>query len=69
MLRGAVLHVATDWEGYAAHILEVLGASADFRNLADGYAARPAGRPLTKFESRGLKLGHHVWDLLFERAP
>jgi tRNA (guanine-N7-)-methyltransferase len=64
----AVLHVATDWEGYATHILEVLGASTQFRNLADGYAPRPAGRPLTKFESRGLKLGHNVWDLMFERV-
>jgi tRNA (guanine-N7-)-methyltransferase len=69
MRAGAVLHVATDWEGYATHILEVLSASAQFRNLADGYAPRPPGRPLTKFESRGLKLGHQVWDLMFERVP
>lgn len=68
MRSGAILHIATDWEGYAAHILEVLAASADFRNLADGYAPRPAGRPQTKFEARGLKLGHRVWDLVFERA-
>jgi tRNA (guanine-N7-)-methyltransferase len=66
---GAVLHVATDWEGYATHILEVLSANAELRNLADGYAPRPAARPLTKFEARGLKLGHRVWDLLFERVP
>jgi tRNA (guanine-N7-)-methyltransferase len=69
MRPGAVLHVATDWEGYATHILEILSASAQFRNLAAGYMPRPAGRPLTKFETRGLKLGHRVWDLMFERLP
>lgn len=66
--RGAILHVATDWEGYATHILEVLGGSVEFRNLAEGYAPRPGARPLTKFEARGLKLGHQVWDLMFERS-
>jgi tRNA (guanine-N7-)-methyltransferase len=68
MRTGAVLHVATDWENYAEHILEVLSASKEFRNLADGYAPRPGQRPLTKFEERGLKLGHQVWDLMFERV-
>jgi tRNA (guanine-N7-)-methyltransferase len=69
MRPGAVLHVATDWENYAEHILEVLGASPEFRNLAEGYFPRPGQRPLTKFEARGLKLGHGVWDLMFERLP
>ncbi len=68
MRPGAILHVATDWENYAAHILDVLRASAEFRNLAEAYATRPPERPLTKFEARGLKLGHQVWDLLFERT-
>jgi tRNA (guanine-N7-)-methyltransferase len=69
MQAGAVLHAATDWENYAAHILEVLSASPEFRNLAESYAPRPEGRPQTKFEVRGLKLGHGVWDLMFERLP
>jgi tRNA (guanine-N7-)-methyltransferase len=68
MRAGALLHVATDWEDYAVHILTVLTASPDFRNTAEGFAARPATRPLTKFEQRGLKLGHQVWDLVFERS-
>jgi tRNA (guanine-N7-)-methyltransferase len=68
MKPGAILHAATDWEEYAVHILQVLSASRDFRNTAETYAARPAGRPLTKFEERGLKLGHRVWDLVFEKA-
>jgi tRNA (guanine-N7-)-methyltransferase len=68
MRPGAILHVATDWEEYAAHILQVLAASGSFHNTAEAYAARPAGRPLTKFEERGLKLGHRVWDLVFEKT-
>lgn len=65
---GAYLHLATDWEPYAAQMLEVLGAEAALRNTADGYAERPAHRPLTKFEQRGLRLGHAVHDLLFVRS-
>ena len=67
---GAQLHFATDWEDYARHALEVLGASSDFENAAPGggYTARPAERPETKFERRGLKLGHGVYDLLFRRC-
>jgi tRNA (guanine-N7-)-methyltransferase len=66
---GARLHLATDWEHYARHALEVLGASPDFENTVSGggYAPRPAERPETKFERRGLKLGHGVYDLLFRR--
>jgi tRNA (guanine-N7-)-methyltransferase len=66
MRSGAYLHAATDWQDYAEHILAVLSASADFRNTAEGYAPRPLSRPLTKFEERGLKLGHAVWDVVFE---
>jgi tRNA (guanine-N7-)-methyltransferase len=68
MRPGAVLHVATDWENYAAHILAVLSASGDWRNRAHAYAPRPEQRPQTKFETRGLNLGHQVWDILFERV-
>lgn len=64
---GGLLHLATDWEDYARHALEVLTASAEFLNIANGYAPRPAERPETKFERRGLKLGHKVYDLVFQR--
>jgi tRNA (guanine-N7-)-methyltransferase len=67
MKPGASLHLATDWEDYANHMLKVLGASPDFRNTAPGFSPRPTMRPQTKFEARGLKLGHRVWDLIFER--
>ncbi|MBI4206988.1 MAG: tRNA (guanosine(46)-N7)-methyltransferase TrmB [Betaproteobacteria bacterium] len=69
MKPGAYLHVATDWEDYAGHILSVLSATLELRNTAEGYAPRPAHRPQTKFESRGLKLGHRVWDIVFRRSP
>ena len=62
---GAVLHCATDWEDYAVQMLEVLGAEPTLKNSAAGYAERPDYRPVTKFENRGLKLGHGVWDLVF----
>ena len=65
---GGRLHCATDWQPYAEQMLEVLGAEPALRNTAAGFAARPAYRPLTKFEKRGLKLGHGVWDLVFERV-
>ena len=65
---GGYLHIATDWQPYAAQMLEVLSAQSLLVNTADGYAPRPAWRPLTKFETRGLKLGHGVWDLVFRRA-
>ena len=64
---GGYLHVATDWEEYAQQILEVFSAEPALRNTADGYAPRPDYRPLTKFEQRGLKLGHGVWDIVFRR--
>ncbi len=65
---GAYLHLATDWEDYAWQILEVLTAEPLLVNTAEGFAARPTYRPLTKFEQRGLRLGHKVWDLLFRRT-
>ena len=64
---GGYLHCATDWQPYAEQMLEVLAAEPLLRNTAAGYAAKPDYRPLTKFENRGLKLGHGVWDLVFEK--
>ncbi|WP_342617925.1 tRNA (guanosine(46)-N7)-methyltransferase TrmB [Rhodoferax sp. GW822-FHT02A01] len=72
---GGYLHCATDWEPYAQQILEVLSAEPQLRNRAlasnpelKGYAPKPHYRPLTKFENRGIRLGHGVWDLVFERV-
>jgi tRNA (guanine-N7-)-methyltransferase len=67
MKPGAYLHVATDWEDYAEQVLAVLSAEPRLRNTADGYAPRPAHRPPTKFEQRGLRLGHAVRDIVFRR--
>ncbi len=64
---GGYLHLATDWAPYAEQMLEVLSAEPQLKNTAEGYAPKPAYRPLTKFENRGLKLGHGVWDLVFLR--
>lgn len=64
---GGYLHCATDWEPYAQQMLQVLSGEPLLRNTADRFAARPDYRPLTKFENRGLKLGHGVWDLVFEK--
>ena len=64
---GGYLHCATDWEDYAVQMLEVLGAEPGLQNTAEGYAEKPSYRPLTKFENRGLKLGHGVWDLVFTK--
>jgi tRNA (guanine-N7-)-methyltransferase len=61
------LHCATDWEPYAQQMLQVLGAEPLLANTADGFAPRPHYRPETKFEKRGLRLGHGVWDLVFRR--
>jgi tRNA (guanine-N7-)-methyltransferase len=72
---GGYLHCATDWQPYAEQILEVLSAEPLLTNSvaasADngGYAVKPAYRPLTKFENRGIKLGHGVWDVVFLRRP
>jgi tRNA (guanine-N7-)-methyltransferase len=65
---GGYLHCATDWEPYAQQMLEVLSAQPALRNTASAYAPRPDYRPLTKFENRGLRLGHGVWDVVFRKA-
>ncbi|MBY0438382.1 MAG: tRNA (guanosine(46)-N7)-methyltransferase TrmB [Burkholderiales bacterium] len=64
---GGYLHVATDWEDYAVQILAVLGAEPLLENTVDRYAPRPGYRPLTRFEQRGVRLGHEVFDLVFRR--
>ncbi|MCY4744598.1 tRNA (guanosine(46)-N7)-methyltransferase TrmB [Pelomonas sp. UHG3] len=64
---GGYLHCATDWQPYAEQMLEVLSAEPALQNTAAGYADKPAYRPLTKFENRGIKLGHGVWDLVFRK--
>lgn len=67
---GGTLHLATDWEPYALHMREVLDASTSFENVAgrEGFVARATERPLTRFERRGQRLGHDVWDLCFRRT-
>ena len=65
---GGYLHCATDWEPYAQQMLEVLRAEPALINTTADFALRPAYRPLTKFENRGLNLGHGVWDLVFRRV-
>jgi tRNA (guanine-N7-)-methyltransferase len=64
---GGYLHCATDWEPYAQQMLEVLSAEPALVNTVEGYAPKPHYRPLTKFENRGLRLGHGVWDLVFKK--
>ncbi|MDY0049334.1 MAG: tRNA (guanosine(46)-N7)-methyltransferase TrmB [Halothiobacillaceae bacterium] len=67
---GGLFHLATDWENYAEHMREVMEAAEEFRNATapGAYAPRPSWRPLSKFEQRGLRLGHGVWDLLYRRV-
>jgi tRNA (guanine-N7-)-methyltransferase len=64
---GGYLHCATDWENYAEQMLAVLSGEPLLENTADGFARRPDYRPLTKFEQRGLRLGHGVWDIVFRK--
>ena len=64
---GGYFHCATDWEEYAHQMLEVLSAEPTLVNGSDGFAPRPDYRPLTKFENRGLRLGHGVWDVIFRK--
>jgi tRNA (guanine-N7-)-methyltransferase len=68
---GARLLLATDWEDYAQSMLRVMTAAPDFRNLSPSasFSTRPNARPLTRFEARGLRLGHSVWDLAYEKIP
>lgn len=67
---GGVFHAATDWEDYALQMMDMLSADHRFSNRAGAgnYSPKPDYRPLTKFEQRGQRLGHGVWDLLFERS-
>lgn len=67
---GGILHLATDWEDYAQQMLEVTGAQPALRNLEPdgGYCRAPTDRPVTRFESRGRRLGHGVWELMLERT-
>ncbi len=66
---GGVFHMATDWENYAECMLEDMQSAPGYKNLseANDYVPRPESRPLTKFENRGQRLGHGVWDLQFSR--
>jgi tRNA (guanine-N7-)-methyltransferase len=64
---GSVFHMATDWQPYAEQMLEVMSEANGYSNAAESYASRPDWRPVTKFERRGERLGHGVWDLLFKR--
>jgi len=69
--EGGYLHLATDWQPYAEQMLHVLSAEPLLKNTAtdpSGFSEKPSYRPLTKFEKRGLQLGHGVWDLVFEKV-
>lgn len=70
MSRGGILHLATDWQPYAEHVLEVMRSNRDFVNLSPtgDYCERPDWRPFTKYEERGERLGHEVRDLLYQRT-
>ena len=67
---GGHFHLATDWQPYAEHMLEVMESAQDFINCSGNghYSDRPDYRPVTKFEKRGRKLGHAVWDLVYQRS-
>jgi tRNA (guanine-N7-)-methyltransferase len=65
---GGYVHMATDWQDYAEQVLAVFSAEPRLVNTAESYAPRPEYRPATKFEQRGLRLGHGVWDIVFRRA-
>lgn len=67
---GGIFHLATDWQDYARQMMQVMSAATEFSNQAGAhaFAPRPESRPLTKFEQRGQRLGHGVWDLLFEKT-
>ncbi|MCC7327933.1 MAG: tRNA (guanosine(46)-N7)-methyltransferase TrmB [Burkholderiales bacterium] len=67
LLAGGYLHAATDWEDYAQQMLATFAAEPLLANTTDGFAARPTWRPETKFEARGRRLGHEVFDLVFVR--
>lgn len=67
---GGIFHMATDWENYAEHMLEIMSSADGFENIAGNrqYTIRPEYRPLTKFEQRGQRLGHGVWDIIFKKV-
>jgi tRNA (guanine-N7-)-methyltransferase len=67
---GGVIHLATDWENYAEQMMEVMSAAEGFQNQAgeEQFSLKPDDRPVTKFEKRGQRLGHGVWDLLFVKT-
>lgn len=69
--EGGILHMATDWEDYAEHMLEVMESVQGWQNTSNErpFVQRPSWRPETKFERRGKRLGHGVWDMLYERLP
>ena len=69
LMKNGVLHLATDWEHYAEHMMEVMCAADGFTNMAEEFcfSDRPDYRPVTKFEKRGERLGHGVWDILFRK--
>ncbi len=67
--QAGIFHMATDWQHYAEHMLEIMNAAPGYRNISEtnDYVPRPEDRPLTKFEQRGHRLGHGVWDLMYEK--
>lgn len=66
---GGIFHMATDWQDYAEHMAETMSATDNFTSLSDSpFSPKPAFRPSTKFEQRGIKLGHGVWDLLYRAS-
>ena len=70
LINSGIVHIVTDWEDYAEHIMETMESHPDFKNTAGGhiYSTRPKHRPLTKFENRGQNLGHGVWDIIFTNS-
>lgn len=71
LMPGGIIHLATDWQNYAEQMLMVLSENAELKNQSraeDGFYHEPTLRPLTKFELRGVKLGHGVWDLIFKKG-
>jgi len=68
--QGGIFHMATDWQHYAEHMLEIMKLAPGYKNISEtnDYVPRPETRPLTKFEQRGHRLGHGVWDLMFKKA-
>jgi len=68
LIVGGKFYLATDWQNYADHMLDVLSNNELLVNSADNFIARPNFRPITKFEARGIKLGHKTWDLLFIKS-